>query len=428
VPKPFDLGRFYMDATARGPDMAQLFPITGVALPNTPPYNLKGRLSRDDEVWRVNGLSGRVGDSDMAGAVAVTVRKPRPVLKANLVSRRLDFDDLGAIFGAAPKAGKGETASPEQAAMAARLKAEHRFIPDAPLDMRRIRAMDADVTYRAASIRDAPVQLSSGSVRVRLDDGLLRADPLSVQMPRGKVEGHVNLNARGATPVSEMDLRLTNARIETLVPVTYEGGAPITGAIVGHARLTGAGNSLHKAFAAANGQVTVAAPGGEIRKAFAELAGTNVIKGLGLLHKTDTTPVRCAMANFRTRNGVMTADNIVLDTGPVLITGSGTIDLGRETLDVRMQGHDKKFRFGRLTLPVRAQGPIMAPKLSVEPGKAILQGGAALTLGAVLSPLALVLPFIDPGLAKDANCGALLAEAGQHGAPVTSAAPLTAKR
>ena len=46
VPKPFDLGRFHMDTTARGPDLADLFPITGVALPNTPPYNLRGRLVR----------------------------------------------------------------------------------------------------------------------------------------------------------------------------------------------------------------------------------------------------------------------------------------------------------------------------------------------------------------------------------------------
>ncbi|HEV7714618.1 MAG TPA: hypothetical protein VGO53_03430, partial [Steroidobacteraceae bacterium] len=32
-------------------------------------------------------------------------------------------------------------------------------------------------------------------------------------------------------------------------------------------------------------------------------------------------------------------------------------------------------------------------------------------IGAVVAPLAAVIAFVDPGLAKDANCSALLAEA-----------------
>jgi AsmA family protein len=296
----------------------------------------------------------------------------------------------------------------------------------------RMRAMDADVSYRALTIRDTPIKLNSGSVRVRLDDGLLRAEPLKLELPRGEVAGYVKLNARQATATTELDLRLTNSRIETLIPMSFQGGTPVTGALVGRAKLSGEGNSVHKAFASADGQVTVVAPGGEIRKAFAELMGVNVVKGLGLLSKKDTstTPIHCAVANFQTTNGLMRADNIVFDTGPVLVTGKGTVDLGAERMDFRLRGHDKKFRLVRVLLPVTAKGPLMAPKLGVEPGAALAQGGAALGLGSLLSPLAAILPFIDPGLAKDANCGALVAQAQAQGAPVRSASgkPLTAKR
>lgn len=429
VPKPFDMGHFYMAATARGPDMAELFPITGIALPNTPPYNLKGRLSRDGLVWKIDDIGGRVGDSDLAGDLSVDAGKARPLLTANLRSRSLDFDDLGTLFGAAPKVGKGETASPEQVALAHKLVGQQRLLPDAPLDVSRIRAMDADVTYKALSIRDTPIPLSSGSVRVKLVDGMLRANPVQLDLPRGRVSGYVNLDARKAVPFTDLDLRLTNSRIETLIPVQFDGASPMTGALVGRAKLSGSGNSVHKAFAASNGDVVLVAPGGEIRKAFAELAGVNIVKGLGLYLKKDmsTTPINCAVAHFETRNGLMSANNIVFDTGPVLINGKGTVNLDTERLDFTMRGHDKKFRLVRVLLPVTIKGPLMAPKLGVEPGSAIAQGGAALGLGTLLSPLAAVLPFIDPGLAKDANCGALLAEAGRQGAPATSK-PLTAKR
>ncbi len=418
VPKPFDLGEFYLNATARGPDMAEVFPLTGVALPNTPPYTLRGRLVRDGLVWRVSGLDGRVGDSDLSGKFEVDTSGERPRLTGALQSRSLDFDDLGSIFGAAPKAGPGETLSPEQAVVARNMVARQRLLPDARLDVRRIRAMDADVTYKALSIRDTPIRLASGSVRVRLEDGMLRANPLRMDLPQGRVEGFVNLDARKATPATQLDLKLTNARIETILPMQFNGSPPLTGVLAGRAQLSGTGDSVAKAFAGADGQVTVVAPGGEIRKAIAELLGVNVIKGLGLLNKADTTRVNCAVAHFETRNGIMNARNIVLDTGPVLVKGKGTINLGTERMNFTLKGENKKFRLVRVLLPVTVKGPLMAPKIGVEPGAAIAQGGVAVALGAVLTPLAAVLGFVDPGLAKDANCAGLLAQADRQGAPV----------
>lgn len=418
IPKPFDLGRFHMAATARGQDLADLFPLTGVALPNTPPYRLRGRVARDGLVWKVDGIDGRVGDSDLTGALSVATGRARPLLKADLASRSLDFDDLAAVFGGAPKAGAGETLSLEQRAIGRKLAAEQRFLPDTPLDVSRIRAMDADVTYRARSIRDAPVKLTAGSVRVKLDDGLLRAEPMRLDLPQGRIEGRVDLDARAVTPATDLDLRLVGARIEQLAPVEFDGAPPVAGPVMARAKLSGRGDSVHKAFATANGQVVVVAPGGEIRKGLAELMGVNVIKGLGLLHDDDTTPVRCAAARFETRNGVMRADQIVFDTGPVLVIGKGVVNLDTERMDFRLQGHDKKFRIGRVLLPIKATGPLAAPKIGVEPGAAIAQGGLGAALGSLLSPLAAILPFIDPGLADDANCGALLADASRAGAPL----------
>jgi uncharacterized protein involved in outer membrane biogenesis len=423
VPKPFDLGNFNMNATARGPDMALLFPLIGVALPNTPPYNLRGHLSREGPIWKVDNLDGRVGDSDLTGDLSVDTGGERPFLKATLQSNSLDFDDLGALFGGAPSVGPGETASAEQVAIHRKLGAQQRLFPDTTLDVTRIRAMDADVTYKALSIRGAPIKLASGAARAQLDNGLLKIDPIRLDLSRGRVEGRVNLNARKAVPVTDLDLRLTNARIEQLIPVQFGGGSPLTGVVVGRAKLTGVGDSVHKAFASADGEVMVVAPNGEIRKAFAELMGVNVVKGLGLLLDKDqsTTPIRCGVAHFDTKGGVMSARNIVFDTGPVIVTGKGTVNLGTERMDFRLRGHNKKFRLVRVLLPITATGPITAPKLGVEPGAAIGQGGAALGIAALLSPLALVLPFVDPGLAKDANCGALIAEAGRQGAPVKAA-------
>jgi uncharacterized protein involved in outer membrane biogenesis len=148
--------------------------------------------------------------------------------------------------------------------------------------------------------------------------------------------------------------------------------------------------------------------------------GINVTKGLGLLLAKDQskTELRCAVAHFQARNGVLTANRIIVDTTPVLSTGEGRIDLRDETMSLRITGQAKEPRLIRLTAPVTVNGPIVQPKFGVEASGALAQGGAAAALGALVAPLAAVLPFVDLGLAEDAACGSLIAQAGRQGAPV----------
>lgn len=423
IPRPFDLGQFHMNLTVNGPDMADIYDLTGLAFPNTPPYRMRGRLVRDEFIYRLTNLSGRVGDSDLSGRLSVDTEPDRPFLRGALTSRRLDFDDLGALFGGAPKTGRGETASAVQKAVADNLAAQQRIFPDSPLSHERIRAMDADVTYRATAMVDAPMGLNSGRVHVTLDNGLLKAEELVLGLPQGSVNGNVSLNARSRIPVTTLDLRLTGTRLQDLMPQRVASRAGLTGAFVGRVQLTGAGDSVHKAMADADGEAMVVVPSGTIREAFAELMGVNVTKGLGLLLTKDMsqTPIRCAVAHFRADDGVLTANQIVFDTGPVLVTGSGTVNLESERMAFRVKGHAKEPRLVRVLLPITLQGPIRSPKPGVEPGQAIAQGGIAVALGALVSPIAAVLPFVDPGLADNANCAGLLAGARAEGVPAASA-------
>jgi hypothetical protein len=429
IPKPFDLGQLTINLTAKGPDLAELYDLTGVPFPNSPPYSLKGRMVRDEKVFRMDDLDGRVGDSDLTGTVSVDASKARPFLKADLRSRSLDFDDLAAIFGGAPSVKAGETASPGQVAMAQSLRAQQRYLPDATLKVDRIRAIDAQVRFRAASIHDAMLPLRAADVSVKLNQGLLIAEPFSLDLPQGRISGRAQLDARPATPVSSVDVRVSNARLEQLIPIKT-GGQPLSGGLVARIKLTGAGDSVHRAASNASGQVVLVVPNGEIRKAFAELLGVNLTRGLGLLWAKDqaTTPIRCAVADFSATNGILRADHLVFDTGPVLATGHGTVDLGHETVSFQILGHPKSFRLVRLMAPINIKGPIAGPpKVSVDTGKAFGQGGLAVALATFASPLAAVLPFVDAGLAKDANCAALIGEASQQGAPVKSAKPARAR-
>lgn len=429
VTKPFDLGRFETQLSIAGADLNRLHDLTGLTLPNTPPYKVSGKLVRKGDRYDFEKLSGRIGDSDINGDLFVLTGRERPYLEADLRSRRLDFDDLGSLFGAAPATGKGETASAGQKVEARQRDATQRLLPDATLQVDRVRAMDAKVSYRADAVNAPNLPLRKVSLDLTLDEGVLNLDPIAFTFSRGDLKGKVRLDARPAVPKTDLDVRLTNARLEDFIPIMSDGKRAIEGPVMARAKLSGAGNSVHRAAASANGSVTLVAPRGEIRQAFAELLGVNASKGLILLlSKSDKeTPVRCAIADFDVKNGVMTTNHLVADTGVVLARGRGTVNLETEKIDFRIEGDSKKPRLVRLFVPINIEGPLMAPKISLDASKAVGQGGIAAALGSLVNPLAALLPFVTTGEAKDADCAGLVSEARQAGAPVKTSQTTPAK-
>ncbi len=421
LPRPFDLAVFQASGRVTGEDVADLYQLTGVATPNSPPYDVTAHLSRHGDTSELTGIHGRLGSTDIAGHLTVVERDGRPDVAGDLASRRLKLADLTPVIGGAPRAAlRGTIASAKQIAAASALSAEGRLLPDAHLDVARIRQTDADIHYRAESVDAGPLPIRQMALHATLDHGLLTVDPLSLLLPQGALSGHIRLDARGATPLTSIDLALANAKIEELLPRRGAGPPGVEGALEARARLTGAGDSVRAAAASANGVVAVAIPHGQMRRLFAELLGLDVGRSLFLYLSKDQkpTPVRCAVAEFRAQGGLLTAQRLVVDTADIQAQGGGVIDLRNETVNLAISGKPKHFRLLRIVAPITLKGRLDDAKLRIDFSKVGPQLGAAAILGATLSPFAAILPFISTGTAKDADCGALLAEAQTRGAPL----------
>lgn len=419
IDRPFDLNRFGARFSLSGADMNDLYVLTGIVLPNTPPYRVSAGLVRDGGRWHLNKARGMIGESDIAGQLTVDTTDEKPYLTADLRSRRVDFDDLGAFFGTPTRQVAGETRSTPVVG--------GRLLPDATLQVDRIRAMNADVKYRADAVNAPGLPLRQVSLDLDLRDGVLKMNPISFSLDRGAISGTVVLNATGDVPYTDLDLRMTGGRIEDWVTTRVQNLPVIEGALAARLKLSGSGNSVHRAASNANGSLTLVAPRGEVRQAFAELLGVNVSAGLIKLLSEDpkTTPLRCAVADFQVRNGVARSNRILADTGVVLVEGGGTINLEKETMNLRFEGDSKKPRLLRLFVPITVKGPLTKPAVGVETGQLVGQGGVAAGLAA-LNPFGAILAFVDPGLANDANCNTLVREGRRRGAPTSlNTAPVT---
>lgn len=405
ITRPFDFGQFNAQLSLRGQNMADLYTLTGITAPNTPPYRLAGALSRDGERYRFADFTGRVGSSDLSGDVTVDQVDNRLRVEASLRSRSLDIDDLATVLGGRPTVtGSGDTVVSSGV--------PGRLLPDAPLDGERLQAMDGTLSFRAASVKRNALQIRQVRLDGDLQRGILKLDPIAFTFSRGTLTGNARIDARRKVPYSSLDFRLAGYPLESIIP-SRNGSPTVSGRALGRAKLEGPGASIHDMAANAKGSISLVVPQGQMRQAFAELLGINVGRGLFLLLSKDsgTTPIRCGVADFDVSGGVARARTLVIDTEVVVATGSGTINLGTETMNLKIDGGTKQPRLLRVWAPITVNGSLSAPQLGVETSAVAAQVGIAGLLGALVNPLAALLPFVDPGLAKDANCGALIAGA-----------------
>jgi uncharacterized protein involved in outer membrane biogenesis len=404
ITQPFHLDRYNAAITVSGPTLSDLYFLTGLVLPNTPAYHMTLSVERDGTNYRLTDINAAVGGSDLQGNLQVDASGDIPVLAGKMASRVLVLQDLG------PLVGGGKNAP---------VKSRY-LLPETPMHTERLRHTNAEVDYSAAKVSSRDFPLTSLDTHISVENGVLNLKPLAFGFTQGKLSGSIRVDARKDIPTSAVDARFTDIRAENFIK---SADKPLTGMLEARAVLTGTGKSVHDAASNANGTVTAVVPSGGMRHSLAEWTGIDVLSALSLNLSGDNsnTNLRCAVASFQARDGVLGSQQMVIDTDPVRIDGSGSVNMKDETLDLTLQGKPKHFQLMRLRAPITAKGAWEHPSIGVNAGAVAAQGGIAVALG-VVNPFAAILAFIDPGLAKDANCGPLLADAKAKGAPVKAAA------
>ena len=405
---PLRMRDFDLKLALSGKNMEDLFPLIGVATPPTPPYALDGRLTRDvvrdRVVWHYDGFTGKVGDSDLGGSASVETGGKRPYLRANLTSRRLDFDDLAGFVGAAPQAGGGEATNPELAAQAARDKARPRMLPNTPYKLDKLRAMDADVRWKAHRINAPKLPLDDMDAHLKLEGGVLRLDPLNFGVADGDIRSIIRMDARESTIITRAQIAARGLNLPKLLP-DVKLARDAVGKVGGNIAITGSGNSIARMLASSDGDIAVGMGRGQISNLLMELAGLDIAEALKfLIGKDRKVPIRCAFGDFSVRDGIMTTRALAFDTTDTIIVGDGTVSLRDETLDLRLRPRPKDRSLFVFRSPLLVSGTFKDPSFRPDLKRVGLRGAIALALGSIAPPAAL-LATIELGPGEDSNCG-----------------------
>ncbi len=397
----------------QGRNLDELYKIAGVVLPSTPPYKLRGQLSKRGQVWDATQIQGVLGKSDLAGEMSFDKSQKIPLLTGKVRSKLLDFEDLRPVIGLPVKSSATVATNRATSANATGQKTvpvgtSRKVLPTATLDLAKLKAMNADVIYSALDIRHVEeLPLDKGSVHVKLDDGVLRLEPLALGVAGGALAGRITIDVNVVPAAFDTTFDLRAVQLNKLFP-TIERTKSSFGKVSGQVGLKGRGNSVAQMLGSASGDVAVLMGKGELSNILLEymgLDGGEVIKFL--LSGDRNVQLRCAAAAFEVKQGLMASKVILLDTSDTVINGSGQISLKDETLDLVLKPKPKDQSILSLRSPLKIGGTFAAP--TAGPDKAALAGraGLAIALG-VINPFLALLATIETGPGQDADCSAAL--------------------
>jgi uncharacterized protein involved in outer membrane biogenesis len=455
-----------------GQTLASLYPFLLLPLPASPPYDFRGRLVQKGNRYAIDNLSGRIGSTDVAGSGAYVRREPRPLLTAKLNSKLLNIADLGPLIGvetkdtksavagtataatatkastaaaassatvaAAAKPKQGDTNTREQAQAKERQTGGERILPagtTAPrgdgilpvgkFEGNRLKAIDADVDYSAASLK-APTALPVESMKFsfRLHDAVAKIAPLEFGFAGGRIVSDITLDARQEKALrSTFNVDFRGIQVAKLFPAMPDIARGV-GEIGAQIRLKGSGNSIADAAANADGDITAAIANGRISNLLDALAGLNGGKALALFIGGDKDiAVNCGGMAFKVDDGIGRSQLFVIDTEQTRIDGSGTFSLKEEEFAFTVAPKPKKPGILSLRTPVQLHGTFRHPEFGLDKGRLALRAGSAIVL-ALVNPVTALLPLIETGPGKNTDCFQLLApvQGAQQQAQATGAA------
>lgn len=414
----------------RVPDLAALSRLAGTALPPLKEVAVSGRVRGPGERGQITlaDMALKAAGSDLGGTVTVTPA-PRMRVEARLQGQLVDADALIAALGGEPApaaAPAAPTARPAQA--------RQRLIPDDPLPLDALREADASVRLQLATLRLGGAEYREIAGTLALDRGNLRLDPLNATVPGGAVTLRLTLDASRPEPPVRIQLAAPSMELRQLL-AAYGTGYRVGGRVELDADLRGSGATPHRIASTLDGHLGLAGANLDIDNRLIDLIAGELWRALVPGAPRDgVSNVRCLAVRFDSAAGVATARAFLFDSNLAKVAGSGTMNLGPETLALRMLP-TLKIAGGGIAVPVNVRGTFLNPSIRPDAAGAVgalgqMGAGAAAgaQAGAVAGPLGAIVGGVvgaARGGATTDDCPAQLAIA-RGGRPGATPAPETA--
>jgi uncharacterized protein involved in outer membrane biogenesis len=321
----------------------------------------------------IRDIAASVPQGDLAGTVRLYWGTATG-LTADLQGRRFDLDalvkDIGAtwygLVGVPTRPLPVPAGTPELA------------IPDQPLHLYGLDRRHLDIRLALGELVADGLHLRDVAGRLIVDDGRVALDPLAGEVAGARFA--VRLAFGGNTDDVPAELRMTVPAVPVqalLAPFANRDN--LFGNLEIDADLHGTGRTPHAIASSLNGHLGLALVDGSVDARLVTAPFIDLLRAIKaptlLLLPTGLERVRCLAVRTDVADGRAGLQALAFDVGQIAITGSGSVDLGDEALDLHFR---PTLRTGgpSLVVPLKVTGSVVAPKI-LSDGAPVLEGAVA---------------------------------------------------
>lgn len=381
-----DIG-FSGPISANVPDLPAFAALLGSPLPEAPgfdSFSVKGTLNGTPNVLRLAKADIQFDAIEATGDLRLQLTGPRPKASGTLTTPALDL--------------RPYIPEPVEADAGAGFPAWS----DAPMDFSSLRTIDAELEISTQNIYLSQMQFGESRMTLTIDNGRMTAEIPQLDMYEGSGSGRLVVNARQKTPSFAGNFKMTRVDAE-----------PFSKDVLSMNNLLGLGGFTFNFNASGASQAAIIASldgDGGFDVADGALKGFNVAKlaraassfkqGINPVAVTDAissaggadeaTDFSSFLSSFTMNNGVITAPTINLTSPVLMMNGEGTINLPKQTVDLRMTPRASlnanaaaQENNQGVAIPMQISGTFSQPKVSIDLA-ALLRGEVGKQLRGVL--------------------------------------------
>ncbi|HWX46422.1 MAG TPA: AsmA family protein [Roseomonas sp.] len=354
-------------------DTASLLAAFSLPAPRLTQAQLNANLAAPGDHITLTALHLQAREAVLEGEASLQSGTPRPVLSGRINAQRLDVDAMlspppATPPGASPtQAPTGATpAVPPRPPLPAPSAGAGRVIPPLPLPLSPLRALDADFQLQVAELRAGGVGYRDLTTHALLKAGKLDLDPLGVSLPGGRISGRLSAEA-AEPPRLSLVLRQEGAGLDLRSLLQAYGLPPqASGSVEIDTTLQGAGGDLRVLAGSLNGYFGLALANGQVDNRLLERLGGSLRQMLVPNAPLEgSTSLRCVALRLNLKDGVAHPQALLIETGLADVVGSGEINLGQESLSLRLLPQVRLGGVG-LTAPVLVGGSFAAPTYRLD--------------------------------------------------------------
>ena len=311
------------------PSVRELAAWTGSPMPAGEGFGqltISGKASGTDNLYRFSGAKVAFDGMNATGDLSVGTGGARPNIKGKLAVDRIDVNTYLANGGESG-GGSGGGSSDDGG------------WSTEPIDLSGLKAADADFTISAGEILFQKLKIGESALALKLSNGVLNANLSKLALYEGQGSGKLTVNGAGATPKVNANFALAGLSAAPFLTDAADFKR-LEGKTALDIAVTAAGRSQRDMVSALNGNGSVKFTNGKIKGInLAQLTRTVLSAATtgwqsGGTQDTDFSELG---GTFTITNGILKNDDLKLLSPLIRVTGAGTANMPKKTLDYRVE-------------------------------------------------------------------------------------------